>query len=718
MTEHTPNQRLKTHFLFNPTGTLFQLLLSLLFGGLFSLWRGQIWDWDAMNYHYYNAWAFLRNPGGVDIFGPAEHAFLSPFVEVPYYLIGYEWFPDYPRVVVFLAGLPLGLLVFLTALCTHKILSTYGGIGKPLRCFYTLLLSFFGLSGCAVMSQVGWRSNEIEISCFVLGGFLIFLYFNARNEGKEKSLFHACVFSGILLGIAPGLKLTALTFTVPFLLGILFYYSTWRERIKAFFLFSVGWWLAFLLVYGWWGWRLWQLTGNPFFPALNNIFHSDWCPPGVTLDDTRFGPKSLRRALFFPFYWTHGKSVLDWDITEFRFLFAYGTICVWSMFFILRKIVKKWMQFKAPDEENWGALPPTGRLILVFCVFSYLLWTFQFSILRYLVPVSCLLGSACFVCIFPYHEKSTNWRGHVFAISLLGFFTTASVLSSREYFPYYGPQPETKQFKTVELPILRESTLVLSGLGTSFLVPMLHGKNPTMKYIGNLRWTAWNRVSLRDIGDCALKREIVKVIRNHHGPICVLMEREERILPEEVSPFGVSLNKSLFTRVSVNKGEAVFNLYYADNKNAEKETNVESQKYFIENVMKNTPRVTHEDFHLFTTGVHVKAWKYWKKTEREYIWFGKEKTVVEVFLKNPEKLKRTLTIKGTPRGLQQTVIKVNGKEIFSGEVPAGGFKELIVPEGVLQVGENQVEFNWPNACPAGRGDNRIVAFAFKELFLE
>jgi hypothetical protein len=160
-TTTAPKQHLVSRFFANPPGPLFWLLLSLLFGGVFSLWRGQILDWDAMNYHYYNAWTFLRNPGGVDIFGPAELAFLSPLVEVPYYLIAYEWFPDYPRVVVFLMGLPLGLLVFLTVLCTHKILSAYEGIGKSFRCFYTFILSFFGLSGFAIMSQVGWRSNEI-----------------------------------------------------------------------------------------------------------------------------------------------------------------------------------------------------------------------------------------------------------------------------------------------------------------------------------------------------------------------------------------------------------------------------------------------------------------------------------------------------------------------------------------------------------------------------
>jgi hypothetical protein len=482
--------------------------------------------------------------------------------------------------------------------------------------------------------------------------------------------------------------------------------------------------VAFLLVYGWWGWRLWQLTGNPFFPALNSIFHSDWYPEGESLLDTRFGPKSLRRAFLFPFYWMTVKSVGGGYEAEFRFLFAYGTICVWGLFFILYKIAKNWMRYNDFNEELREVLPRVGRLVLIFVIASYLIWMFQFSILRYLVPVSCLLGISCFVCIFSFYRKAENWRRHVIAISHLTFFALASLLSEKLFFAG-DTLCGTEQFIEVEVPVLRENTLVLAELRSSFLVPMLHKKNPTVKYNGNLCLKAWNwtRTPLRDFGDCELKREIVKAIRDHRGPICVLAHRDADILPEEVSPFGVFLNKTLFTRISINKGEEVFNLYHADNQNAGKEMNADSLKYFIENVMKNTLCVTHEDFHLFTAGVHVKAWKYWKEAERDYIWFGKEKfgkekTTVEILLKNPEKLKRILTIKGRTHGRQRALIKVNGREIFFGEVPADGFKELIVPEEVLHVGVNQVEFNWPDARPVERGDNRIVAFAFEKLFLE
>jgi hypothetical protein len=693
-------------FLSNPPGTLFWLLLAFLFGGVFSLWRGPVLDWDAMNYHYYNAWAFLRNPGGVDIFGPAEHAFLSPLVEVPYYLVAYEWFPDSPRLVVFLMGLPFGLLIFLTGLCINKVLLTYKEIGTSLRYFYTFLLSFFGLSGYAVISQVGWRSNEIEISCFVLGGLAVFLHFSERKDGKEKSLFRACVFSGILLGIAPGLKLTALIFTVPFLLGILFYYSTWRERIKAFLLFSTAWWLAFLLVYGWWGWRLWQLTGNPFFPALNNIFHSEWYPAGETLADKNFLPKSLRHALFFPFH-----MVLD---NELRFLVVYCVVGIWISFLFIRREMKR-RKF-VNIFQNQGKVSRLELFVLVFVGLSYLFWLARFSILRYFVPVTCLTGVVCFICIFSFREKRNVSFCHEINASVLLFFTILSAFPVL-LLPYYGKGEILEGIRTMEIPRLYENTLVLVGKGTSFLVPLLDKKNNTSEYIGGLEWAIWepNPIPLKDIKDCRLKEEIIKKISNHRGPICMFQSHLETP-SSSLTSFGIFVDDSLFRRLKIK--EDSFILRYAENKHIGVEENLKYKKYFLENVMQDYRHFTHKDSSLFSLGYYVKASRYRRGGEKDYFWLGTGKSVAKLYLKTVENLKNRIAIKGKPHGQQRAVIKVNGREIFSGEVPADGFKGLSIPEGVLQVGANQVEFNWPDARPVGKGDNRVVAFAFEELLLE
>ena len=66
--------------------------------------------------------------------------------------------------------------------------------------------------------------------------------------------------------------------------------------------FEAGALAGFVAAYGWWGWQLYELTGNPIFPLFNQVFHSAWVPAlGGT--DRQYLPRDLGQWLFYPLYW-------------------------------------------------------------------------------------------------------------------------------------------------------------------------------------------------------------------------------------------------------------------------------------------------------------------------------------------------------------------------------------------------------------------------------
>jgi hypothetical protein len=71
--------------------------------------------------------------------------------------------------------------------------------------------------------------------------------------------------------------------------------------------FCLGWAMGFVMLFGWWGYRVFRTTGNPVFPMLNNLFRSDWYPP-VDFFYERIKPHGVFKTIFYPFFWFHKNS--------------------------------------------------------------------------------------------------------------------------------------------------------------------------------------------------------------------------------------------------------------------------------------------------------------------------------------------------------------------------------------------------------------------------
>src|SRR5215472_9171329 len=89
------------------------LCVPAVFGAL-SVWIGQDASWDLKNYHYYNAYAFLTGRWAKDIAPAQIQTFLSPLLDVVFYVLLQHLGPRmYGFVVGTLQGLNFSLLFWL-----------------------------------------------------------------------------------------------------------------------------------------------------------------------------------------------------------------------------------------------------------------------------------------------------------------------------------------------------------------------------------------------------------------------------------------------------------------------------------------------------------------------------------------------------------------------------------------------------------------------------
>ncbi|MDR1497657.1 MAG: hypothetical protein LBS59_04500, partial [Puniceicoccales bacterium] len=688
---------------------------SFLVGGFLSLYLGQDANYDFKKYHIYNAWAFLNNRLETDFFAAGLQTYYHPLLDIPCYLLAVEWLPEHPRLVTFLMGIPAGIIIFLTTFCAFQILKTACGVGRPLLFFYTFLVSFFGVTGTAFIIQVGSGTNEVQVACFILGGMAVFLLYKDRP-------IPASLLSGLLLGAGTGLKLTAVTYTVPFLVALLFYFS-WRERGRVFLLFCVAWWTAFLCVYAGWGWTLYKLTGNPFFPMFNNVFRSEWLP-SVALPGSWFTPTSLKEALFFPFAWVNSRAISASHATDIRFALAQTAAFVAVVVFALHKLrsalrKEKFSMLFSSEGARAEKEKKTANFVFIFLALGFVIWEAGFSVLRYTIPLESLLGVLILLCVFrvfTLFNLRVRTPKHLLATSLLLVFIILALGTTR--YPHWGRVRQGKANFEVAPPKLPDNTLVFFlAPEAQFLAPFIAKKNPDVTFAG-----AGDdpRFLLEAIGDCGLTRRLHGKLASHDGPFCVILPSGYPGHLSFLASFGLSTAGNLHETVKTNFDN--FRFYLAFRKDWEPAKKAAAHRYFVENVMTRfNTRFTHESDSPF--------WGGWAPKESKHRWSLGGISAFTFFVKESKNTPKKIIIKGRPLGQQCATVKLNSKEIFTGEIPQNGFPEFVPPAGLIRTvenGENRLDFIWHNARKLDNrpwplnprphsGDQRLLAFAFQEF---
>lgn len=453
----------------------FVLFLFLIAGGLISSFLQYELVWDFINYHYFNAWAFVNGRVGYDVLLAGPNGFYNPLADIPlYYMI--EYLNDYPHIIYFIQGLWFGALLFVFYKIALMYLDTATAKGKT-ALFFCLLIA---LSGFATFKQIGTSTNEIPLAFLVMSGLYLLLkeLFEAKS-GSRKPF----VLSGFLLGAAMGLKLTAFIYCAVMGFCLIVFYKQIKYPVKNILLFTLSGVVGFLIFDGFWLWKMWQMFENPFFPFANRFFKSNWLSVHNFTDDN-FTPNNWFEFAFWPviqsfsFQREEGKMfVADMRPVVIYFIFAYYGI-KWLIGIIRKK--------KFDIDPRWVFL-------ILFFVLTYWVWTVVFSIVRYYVVWEMLAAIFIAKAIFAVSPKSVIGEGLYYSFLLLLMFVLLSTTYfsdnwGRRYDYKKMPAEQDYYFWVDDIVLIPDNTLFMTFDFPSSALFVKHFKrNPTIRGINMMQ---------------------------------------------------------------------------------------------------------------------------------------------------------------------------------------------------------------------------------------
>lgn len=404
---------MKTKFYHLMNNQKFIFVVFLLSGGFLSSVLQYEIVWDFMNYHYYNAWAFVHNRFNKDILMAGVNGFFNPLPDVPlYYLIKY--FNDFPALISFLQGLWFGILMYVT----YRVIVLYfntNELAEKVKAFVCFLIA---LTGNATFFQIGASSNEVMLAVFYLLSFYILSEEIFVKQSGRKLPF---IMAGFILGAAMGLKLTGVIYCIVSGAALILFHkkikNSW-QNIAWFTLFGL---LGFLLFSGFWMWKLWQEFQNPFFPFANSWFKSEWFVH-TDFSDKSFTPQNWKEFLLWPVFLCltlHREEGHDMFVADFRLLLVY-IIFIYMVLKILYLLVRR-------QKIVWDA---KWLFLSFYLLLSYLIWAYFFSISRYFIIGEILMALIVVQVCFSLHPTSVIGKGIYYSFLLLLIF----ILSATPYF--------------------------------------------------------------------------------------------------------------------------------------------------------------------------------------------------------------------------------------------------------------------------------------------
>lgn len=494
------------------------LCLFLFTGGLISSFLQFDVVWDFMNYHYYNAWAFLNGRVGKDIAVAGINAFFNPLPDLPLYFL-IKYFNNYPDIIYFIQGLWFGALWFVFYKVASMFLETetFGGKVKMAICLIV------AITGNALFSQIGASSNEVMIAFFVM----LSLYFllNEIFEKKSGGRF-PFVLSGVLLGISMGLKLTAFIYCIAAGFCIIIFYKQLKLPFRSILLFTIAGFIGFLIVNGFWMIKMWNLFENPLFPFANAIFKSEWLSAD-NFTDSNYVPKNFFEFITWPLilsFSLHRAEGYGMFVSDMRPLIVYLIFVWWGIKVIYYSFRQKKIEFNA----KWGFLA-------TFFFTSYLLWTIVFSISRYYVVIEMLSAIFIVKALFSFKPKSMLSEGLYYSFALITFF----ILICTAYFSENWGQ---RYDNWKELGLSHDGYFVVEKVNIPNNILILTYNYPTAAFLAywgqNVSFKAINAMQYAFVAEMEGKGKIDyfnyhwkwaqaknEIVKNYDGPVFVLISR-------------------------------------------------------------------------------------------------------------------------------------------------------------------------------------------------
>lgn len=480
---------------------------------VYAVWAGRDANWDLLNYHYYNVYAWLHGRERMDLAVGQLQTLFNPLLYLPLYF-GMEHLE--PHLYAALLGAVQGLNLVLV----WSIARTAWPAGGTLERSGPLLVALTAGCGAGFLTQLGTSFGDTLLTIPLLGALRLLL---AAGQGARRSTL-LVFLAGVLGGIACGLKPLTGIYAIALAAALVSLPGTLRARGVRLSLLATGGLTGFAASGGWWCWHVWRLTGNPLFPYYNDIFKS----PLYWNERFVFGfflPKTFLEAVFYPWLWLVDPS----RVSEMRFF----NLAIPGLLTLLAALAIARFLGLRPQGEPAHAI--STRALFVFWLTGYLLWLTQSAVYRFAAILE-MLAPLLIVALLSRWGSPEGLRTRIVLALIPLMLLTRPANFGR--FPYAG---RTMQTTPVQVP---PGTMVaLAGWAPiSYMVPAFPEGTPFVRIQSNM-----NGFADRPNG---LDAEARRRLEHHRGPILLLLsESEWHIAQAMLDPFGYHVDRAACRKV-------------------------------------------------------------------------------------------------------------------------------------------------------------------------
>lgn len=476
------------------------LVLCLAISSTTSYLLGQDTSWDLQNYHFYNPWAFVHGRLMWDLAPAQLQSFFNPVPDLPFYLMVQANLPA--PVIAMLLALPAGISAWLLG---KVLLLLFADAPSPQRFLYVGLAWVVGLSASHSVAMLGTTSNDWLGVPLILAALWMVLRWMHASEATRNPVLAA----GLLTGLAAGLKLTNAPFAVGLAVALLFRRPVRGREMGQVLAFGLAVLAGFAVPTVYWASVMWRQFDNPLFPFFNHLFHSPWWLEN-SIAVRAFGPHSLVEWLTFPFRYliTEGMYLSEADFADWRFPFLY----VLGIALLLRWIWRRLRRSTpAPVFFQVATNAAMWKFVAFFWLVSFLIWTVQHSIERYIILLELLSGGALVMCV----RLLAPARFRPLAALVLSVVVLVPTV-----YPAFGRATFSAKWFNVQIPEVEPHALVLlhADAPMSFVLPYFP---PTARFVG-VQSNLMDRRLEDQLKPTKLYQLMHQVVSDHQGPIYAL----------------------------------------------------------------------------------------------------------------------------------------------------------------------------------------------------
>lgn len=429
----------------HPSAQSWAMFVVPLCFGLASLLLGADRNFDLLNYHLYNAFAFLNGRLDLDLAPAGFQSYFNPLLDLLYYALALHW-PA--RLVGFTMGALHGLnFVLLLGIARRSL----PDLPEEDRYRLPLLLALAGCLTTNFLSELGNSMGDNTTALFELGAlFTALAGWDRLLEGRRHAV-GVVLLAGWLAGLGAGLKLTNASYALAMCAGLAFLpCRPWqRARLSALFVVGV---LVGVAFTGYWYFVLWRHFGNPLYPQYSVVFPNELTRP-VGAIDTHWTPKGITDTLLWPFLFS---------LDPLRVGQIHVRQILWPLLYVL---FLSWAGLAFSRRVRPGVDSDRRRLyVLLYVGLGFVLWMKVFGVFRYLVPVELVAPVAVFFVLWRCFEyalarRLAGWALGVATVVVLAGGTSTwghegwkDPMFSAELPPLEHPESTTIMFVGEDIP--------------------------------------------------------------------------------------------------------------------------------------------------------------------------------------------------------------------------------------------------------------------------